>query len=176
MSNANPSEAQAEDAAAEQHPRDQPFPGSREAAMVVIKRDDNGTPTVWCDPEVTDLVAALNAGGVATIASCSGHGVRTGIVVLADGRELVIVPDFEAGRRLEQITRNYQRGDVEGIQPDVIVSPEPAGREAVAHWAIPAAEDLRSLIDVMPTGLTTTGPAHLLWMLDQMRDGMSATS
>jgi len=58
--------------------------------MVVIKRDNAGTPTVWCDPEIVDLVTALNAGGLPTIASCSGHGETMGRITLKDGRELLI--------------------------------------------------------------------------------------
>lgn len=64
--------------------------GSREAAMVVLERGADGTPTVWCDPEIADLVGALNAAGIRTVASCSGHGEREGCIALADGRELVI--------------------------------------------------------------------------------------
>ena len=41
----------------------------------------------WC---IHQIVAALNAGGVATAASCCGHGARDGSIVLEDGRELVI--------------------------------------------------------------------------------------
>ncbi len=63
---------------------------NREAAMVVVERDADGVPTVWCDPCIEPLVRALNAGGVRTIASCCGHGKRDGSVVLADGRDLVI--------------------------------------------------------------------------------------
>lgn len=66
-------------------------PTCREAQMVVLERDATGRPTVWCDPEIADLVRALNAGGVRTIASCSGHGEKNGSILLADGRELVIV-------------------------------------------------------------------------------------
>lgn len=102
-------------------------PGSRESAMVVIQRDASGTPTVWCDPEIADLVTALNAGGIPTAASCSGHGVRAGVIALVDGRELVVVPDYDSGRRLERLTKNHARGDVDGIQPDLVVSPACAG-------------------------------------------------
>lgn len=42
----------------------------------------------WC---IADLVAALNAANIQTIASCCGHGKMTGSIVLEDGRELVIV-------------------------------------------------------------------------------------
>lgn len=57
---------------------------SREAAMVTVK------PGVWCDPCIASLVAALNYGGIETVASCCGHGQRPGNIVLADGRFLTI--------------------------------------------------------------------------------------
>lgn len=69
--------------------------------MVVIERDEAGTPTVWCDPEIVDLVTALNKGGIPTVASCSGHGVNWGNIALRDGRELFIAPDFDAARNFE---------------------------------------------------------------------------
>lgn len=36
------------------------------------------------------IVAALNAGGVETVASCCGHGTQRGRIDLADGRVLFI--------------------------------------------------------------------------------------
>jgi hypothetical protein len=74
---------------------------SRESRMVVIERNAEGTPTIWCDPEIVDLVTALNAGGIPTVASCSGHGAQRGNIALRDGRELHISPDFESARTLE---------------------------------------------------------------------------
>lgn len=70
--------------------------------MVVIERDEAGTPIVWCDPEIADIVRALNAGGVRTVASCSGHGRRPGNIALADGRELIVAPDYRTARQVEQ--------------------------------------------------------------------------
>lgn len=61
---------------------------------------------------IAPLVAALNAGGVATVASCCGHGDRPGNVALADGRELLIVPNFAEGRRVDKLLRGA--GDEEG--------------------------------------------------------------
>jgi hypothetical protein len=61
----------------------------REAKMQVLVRDDEGKPTVWCDPEIADIVKALNDAGIATVASCSGHG-GAGSIALADGRELLL--------------------------------------------------------------------------------------
>lgn len=37
------------------------------------------------------VVAALNAGGVRTVASCCGHGIRPGRIDLEDGRTLIVV-------------------------------------------------------------------------------------
>lgn len=78
---------------------------SRESEMVTIIRDDKGAPKVFCDPEIVDLVSALNHGGVPTIASCSGHGERFGNIMLKDGRELIIMPDFETARRIERVIK-----------------------------------------------------------------------
>lgn len=41
----------------------------------------------WC---IHHIVAALNAAGIETIASCCGHGLRDGIISLSDGRDLHI--------------------------------------------------------------------------------------
>ena len=73
--------------------------GSRESRMVVLRRDRNGKPTVWCDPEIADLVEALQS--VGTVASCCGHGGPFGNIALADGRELIIAPNFDAARSFE---------------------------------------------------------------------------
>lgn len=64
----------------------------REAAMVVLK------PGVWCDPCIAPLVAALNAWGIETIASCCGHGRNDGSILLADGRTLTIKEATTDGR------------------------------------------------------------------------------
>lgn len=73
---------------------------SREEAMVVIERDDDGTPTIWCDPCIAPLVRALNASGIPTSASCCGHGHRPATIMLADGRELVIAPDHTVAEQI----------------------------------------------------------------------------
>lgn len=46
----------------------------------------------WC---IHHIVAALNAGGVETVASCCGHGVQEGRIDLADGRVLKIVKNTD---------------------------------------------------------------------------------
>lgn len=41
----------------------------------------------WC---IHHIVAALNAGGVKTVASCCGHGKQDGRIDLEDGRVILI--------------------------------------------------------------------------------------
>lgn len=84
---------------------------SREEQMVVIERDADGKPTVWCDPEIVDLVRALNAGGVRTVASCSGHGHRPGFIALTDGRWLVLPRDDADRAAIEAIFPTDINGD-----------------------------------------------------------------
>lgn len=82
---------------------------SRESEMVVIRRDNNGSPTVWCDPEIVDIVAALNDSGLKTAASCSGHGERLGSISLADGRQLIICDNLEAHNNVFKAVAGRQR-------------------------------------------------------------------
>jgi hypothetical protein len=39
---------------------------------------------------IADIVAALNAANIPTAASCCGHGIQNGSILLVDGRELII--------------------------------------------------------------------------------------
>ena len=39
---------------------------------------------------IADIVAALNAANIVTVASCCGHGKINGIISLTDGREIEI--------------------------------------------------------------------------------------
>jgi hypothetical protein len=57
---------------------------------------------VGIDSCIAPIVAALNAGGLPTVASCCGHGKRPGNVALTDGRELVIAPDFDTARKVDR--------------------------------------------------------------------------
>lgn len=56
---------------------------------------------VAIDRCIAPLVTALNEAGFATAASCCGHGRHPGNIVLADGRELIICPDYDTARALE---------------------------------------------------------------------------
>jgi hypothetical protein len=57
-----------------------------------------------CDVDqcIAPLVRALNAAGIATVASCCGHGKRPGNIALADGRELIIALDWKTGRAVDR--------------------------------------------------------------------------
>lgn len=72
---------------------------NREAAMVVLERDAGGKPTVWCDPCITPVVRALNAGELRTVASCCGHDHAPGWIMLADGRTLILASN-EWGQKI----------------------------------------------------------------------------
>lgn len=76
---------------------------NREAAMVVIRRNTAGTPTVWCDPCIEPMVRALNDGGITTVASCCGHGKGLATIALADGREIFIAENFDSARQIDQM-------------------------------------------------------------------------
>jgi hypothetical protein len=45
---------------------------------------------VCIDHCIHQIVAALNAGGIETVACCCGHGKQDGVINLADGRVLTI--------------------------------------------------------------------------------------
>lgn len=65
------------------------------------------------DEEIRPLVQALWNAGIATVASCSGHGHRPGNIALADGRELVIAPDFETARQIDRLFPLDINGDAQ---------------------------------------------------------------
>lgn len=98
--------------------------GSREAAMVALERDESGRPTVWCDPGVVDLVAALNSAGIATVWSCDGHGHRPATVGLKDGRQLLVLQNLDA---LASISHLWP--DINGNR----IQPEPIGYANLHH-------------------------------------------
>jgi len=81
------------------------------AAMTVLRRNENGVPTIWCDPCIAPLVTALNNAGMTTIASCCGHGQRPSTVALADGREVLVLPDYETARRVQTLFPRDAHGE-----------------------------------------------------------------
>ena len=54
------------------------------------------------DKCIQPLVKALNDCGIETIASCCGHGNTNGNIALRDGREIIIVTDYETARAIEK--------------------------------------------------------------------------
>ena len=61
-----------------------------------------GRGNVSVDPCIAGVVAALNDGGIATSASCCGHGRAHGGVLLSDGRWLVVVTDRALALSLQE--------------------------------------------------------------------------
>ncbi len=53
---------------------------------------------VEIDEEIAPIVKALNAAGVVTRASCSGHGQRPASIMLVDGREVIIARSHDEAR------------------------------------------------------------------------------
>ncbi len=52
---------------------------------------------------ISKIVKALNDVGLKTIASCCGHKRQPGSIILEDGREIIIVPDFESARKIDKL-------------------------------------------------------------------------
>ena len=55
------------------------------------------------DSCIAPIVRALNDAGVVTVASCCGHGKQPGNIALADGREIIIAPDYETARCIDKM-------------------------------------------------------------------------
>jgi len=80
--------------------------GTSEQVEVFIPADLSRTGKARKDFKPVDaciapLVRSLQ--DIGTRASCCGHGRIPGIITLGDGRELFILPDYEAGRRLNNM-------------------------------------------------------------------------
>lgn len=58
---------------------------------------------IGVDSCIAEIVRAFNAVGIVTVASCCGHGKRPGNIALADGREIIIAPDYETSRRIDSL-------------------------------------------------------------------------
>lgn len=50
---------------------------------------------------IHDIVAALNASNIRTVASCCGHGTQDGVITLEDGRELRVSGHTPLGGRTD---------------------------------------------------------------------------
>ncbi len=71
---------------------------TREGKMMPVKLTNGNT--AYVDPEIQTIVQTLNDGGFQTIASCSGHGHKPATIALRDGRELLILRNFEEARMI----------------------------------------------------------------------------
>jgi hypothetical protein len=100
--------------------------GADESKMITLRTDESGKPTVWCDPEIADLVDALNTDKLSTVASCSGHGHRPGRISLKDGRELLVMNS----EQVDVVERLFGT-DINGQSADDFANAE--AQEAVAY-------------------------------------------
>jgi len=50
---------------------------------------------------IADIVAALNAANIKTVASCCGHGKKIGVIGLSDGRHINIYPNMRSWNKWE---------------------------------------------------------------------------
>ena len=80
--------------------------------------------TFEVDDDIAALVHALNTAGIATVASCSGHGMRPGRISLADGRELFVLPSYEIGQWFDT---QFPR-DINGQTKEERAADEPSRR------------------------------------------------
>jgi hypothetical protein len=97
---------------------------------VVLMETETGLKEV--DFEVWPLVKALNDGGLATTASCSGHGHLPPTVILKDGRWIIVVKDFDEAHGVLKRCRDIWPRDING---DLIAV------DLGAEVTLPAAQD-----------------------------------
>lgn len=71
-----------------------------------------GFKKVDVDSCIYQIVKALNMSGIETVASCCGHDNNFGIISLKDGRELIISPNFELSRKVDELI------DKEGLRDE----------------------------------------------------------
>jgi hypothetical protein len=62
-----------------------------------------GGRRIEVDVEIAPIVAALNAAGVETKASCSGHSYRPATIALGDGRWIVVAKDMAEFKMIEAL-------------------------------------------------------------------------
>jgi len=77
---------------------------------VVIERNEEGIPTIWCDSCIAPIIKALNDAELKTIASCCGHGHRPVFIALEDGREIIITT-YEEARKIDKLFPNIHGED-----------------------------------------------------------------
>lgn len=105
-------------------------PASELATVTLHHLTSRGHATAGVDPCIAPLVQALNDGGLQTIASCCGHNQRPGWIALGDGRQIMVMPDMDAVRSIEQ------------LWPDIHGNPLGPRREEVMHGGVLVPPDL----------------------------------
>lgn len=78
--------------------------------------DIHGGGIAGVDESIAPLVKLLNGGGIATVASCSGHGQRPGNIALADGRELIIARNWNEARLIDGLFPGINGEPAKGVE------------------------------------------------------------
>ena len=86
----------------------------------------SGRTEVAVDSCIAALVQALNDAGIATEACCCGHNKGLGVIMLGDGRELMIAKDFKTARKIERLFYKRKTGD--GLKIDLGPNQKPIER------------------------------------------------
>jgi len=97
--------------------------------------------TICADKCIADIVTALNQYGLETIGSCCGHGKTTGIISLADGRNLIVSADAAVIISLKSLVAHaYAEGtiDSENDEADFAHSNASTDLDEIISDAIPA--------------------------------------
>lgn len=87
---------------------------ARDEPTVTVETHGGGIAGV--DESIAPLVKLLNDGGIATAASCSGHGQRPGNIALADGRELIIARNWNEARLIDGLFPGINGEPAKGIE------------------------------------------------------------
>ena len=61
---------------------------------------------VHIDRCIVPLIEALNKSGCPTVACCCGHGRGMSVISLKDGTQMLVLPDWDSGRKAEQVLRD----------------------------------------------------------------------
>ena len=99
-----------------------------------------GGRRIEVDVEIAPIVAALNAAGVETKASCSGHSYRPATIALGDGRWIVVAKDMAEFKMIEALFPTDINGNTRPLTGGVTEEMLVAGRKElgpfVSNWAI----------------------------------------
>ena len=72
-------------------------------AIIKISEFDYVMEFVQVDECIAPIVQALSNANIPTIACCCGHGKHHGSIILGDGREMLVMPDYASARAVDRL-------------------------------------------------------------------------